>query len=50
VYKRIDRVSKKKHETARNTQVAAVCHQQADIGMRSHRLLWLDDNKSVASC
>ena len=22
----------------------------ADISMRSHRLLWLDDNKSAASC
>jgi hypothetical protein len=33
-----------------------VCYHQADIGMRSHRLLWLDDDKllpdllQVANC
>ncbi len=27
-----------------------VCYHQADIRMRSHRLLRLDDNKSVTSC
>ena len=26
------------------------CSHQADIRMRSHRLLRLDDNKSVANC
>ena len=26
------------------------CCHQADIRMRSHRLLWLDDNISAASC
>ena len=30
-------------------RLAASCHQ-ADIRMRSHRLLRLDDNKSAASC
>ncbi len=27
-----------------------VCYHQADIRMRSHRLLQLDDKKSVTSC
>ena len=27
-----------------------VCYHQADIGMRSHRLLRLDDDKSVTNC
>ncbi len=27
-----------------------VCYHQADIRMRLHRLLWLDDNKSVTNC
>ena len=31
-------------------RLAASCDHQADIRMRSHRLLRLDDNKSAASC
>ena len=31
-------------------RLAATCCHQADIRMRSHRLLRLDDNKSAASC
>ena len=31
-------------------RLAATCDHQADIRMRSHRLLRLDDNKSAASC
>ena len=31
-------------------RLAANCDHQADIRMRSHRLLRLDDNKSAASC
>ena len=44
--------------TAKSAQIAARLlragflpgSHQADIWMRSHRLLWLDDNKSAASC
>ncbi len=38
---------KKSSYVARNAQ--QVCYHQADIRMRSQRLLWLNNNKSVAS-
>ncbi len=36
--------------TAEMRKLQQVCYHQADIRMRSHCLLRLDDNKSVTSC
>ena len=40
----------KQLETCNFLQAFLPCSHQADIRMRSHRLLQLDDNKSAASC
>ncbi len=38
------------HMQPETRKLQQVCYHQVDIRMRSHRLLQLDDNKSVTSC
>ena len=42
--------SQKRASCSKSIAGLLLCCHQADIRMRSHRLLRLDDNKSAASC
>ena len=50
-YMNVGEVHSQKHASySKSAADLLPCSHQADIRMRSHRLLRLDDNKSAASC